>query len=146
MKKSLTNAFMKHFLVSFLLAGAFLTGYTNEIAAQKVLQLESLASSVTASYTSPEHSLLYVNDGKQLSSSPYWSNYRDRDHFGTEDYVEYQWARTCEISRIRIIWKQDGDSLLLPTEAYFMAWDGEQWQRAADLAERVTFLIYVIQI
>ncbi len=126
---------MKHFLASFLLAGAFLTGYTNEIAAQKVLQLESLASSVTASYTSPEHSLLYVNDGKQLSSSPYWSNYRDRDHFGTEDYVEYQWARTCEISRIRIIWKQDGDSLLLPTEAYFMAWDGEQWQRAADLAE-----------
>ena len=125
---------MKRFIVKSLI-GVALIGFSSQICAQRTQQLEPLTSSVSSSYTSPEHSLLYINDGKQLSTSPYWSNYRDRKHFGVEDYVEYQWTASVEISRISIVWKVAGDSLLLPSEAYFSVWNGKEWTRICDVAE-----------
>lgn len=126
---------MKSSFTSLLIAGLCLVEFSVPSSAQEVLKLEQQTSSVSASYTAPGHSLVSLNDGDQRTSASYWSNYRNRDHFGVEDYVEYQWALQCEISRLRVVWKVDGDSLLLPTEAYFMAWDGEDWKRVAEVTE-----------
>ena len=101
------------------------------------MRLESLVSAVISSCDTEAYPLSALNDGKQTSASPFWSNYQGRERFGSQDYIEYQWPVACEISRTSIYWKEVGDSILMPTEAYFATWDGEQWQRVCDVAEPV---------
>ncbi|MCR4994034.1 MAG: T9SS type A sorting domain-containing protein [Bacteroidales bacterium] len=100
-------------------------------ATRKALQGETIA--VRASYAESGCGMNYLNDGQSANTSPYWSAYRGRDAFGQLEYIEYAWATRCQITRSTIYWKASGDSIAYPTEAFFMVWDGHEWQRADDV-------------
>ena len=104
---------------------------TAAAATRKSLQNETLA--IRCSFSESGFGVNNLNDGQSANTSPYWSAYRGRDAFGQLEYVEYAWTTKCQLQRSTIYWKASGDSIAYPTEAYFMIWDGHEWQRADEV-------------
>ena len=114
--------------VSTLTAMAFASA---SAATRKALQNEVIA--IRCSHAYPGMGVNNLNDTRSANNAPYWSGYRDRESFGQTEYVEFAWDTKCQITRTTVYWKADGDSIAFPTEAYFMTWDGHEWQRADDI-------------
>ena len=124
------SIFLRGLLATFIVVAA------KPIMAQNTRQaLHTMTTAVRCSYAEPGHSTQVINDGLSTQASGYWSSYHGRDSFGELAYVEYNWSGRCSISRTTVKWKENGDSIAIPTEAYLMTWDGHAWQRAADIAE-----------
>lgn len=124
------SIFTRVFLVATIVAAALPAWAQNKRQA-----LHTMTTAVRCSYAEPGHPTQVVNDGLSTQASGYWSSYRGRDSFGELAYIEYNWSGLCSISRTTVKWKESGDSIAIPTEAYLMTWDGHAWQRAADIAE-----------
>lgn len=125
---------MKSYYVRLLLIHAFVVAAIPCIAANTRQALQKMTTAVRCSYAEPGHPISALNDDLSTTSAAYWSGYRNRDSFGQLEYVEYNWSTRCAISRTTVTWKESGDSITIPTEAYLMTWDGHAWQRATDVA------------
>ena len=124
---------MRTYKAATLVAAAFLTFATSAAAQSTRQALQKMTAAVRASYAEPGHGTAALNDGSTATNAPYWSSYRDEQHLGQWEYVEYAWPQRCVINRAVVNWTDDGEGLAMPTEAYFAVWDGHSWTRAADL-------------
>ena len=115
---------------------ALLTMFSSAVMAVNTRQaLQKMTTAIRASYSEPGYGIAALNDGEVANSSPYWSGYRDNEHLGQWEYVEYDWATRVVINRAVVNWVADAGKFKTPSEAYFAVWDGSEWSRAKDLSE-----------
>ena len=124
---------MKQKTYRILFAVALLMSSIAGMAVNTRQAMQKMTTAVRASYSEPGHGVAAINDGAATSSSSYWSGYRDNEHLGQWEYVEYDWATRVVINRAVVNWLSDADRLAFPDEAYFSTWDGHEWIRSQDL-------------
>ncbi|MBR1484988.1 MAG: hypothetical protein IJ612_04770, partial [Prevotella sp.] len=122
-------------LLHLTMASLMMLGMAAEAVAQSQTNLSVRATRVVASVNDESHPVSLVNDNHFTASSNYWSSYEGDESLGQWQYVELQWDRNNQLTEVRAYWAEDGDYIVLPTEAYLSRWDGQEWQRAATLSE-----------
>ena len=103
---------MKQKTYRILFAVALLMSSIAGMAVNTRQALQKMTTAVRASYSEPGHGVAAINDGAATSSSSYWSGYRDNEHLGQWEYVEYDWATRVVINRAVVNWLSDADRLL----------------------------------
>ena len=117
----------------YLMVGLLQTMLAVAVSAQTPYNLALSAASVTAS--TDNENVKLINDNRYASNAKYWSSYQDDSSLGQYAYVEMGWSGQFIIKEVRAYWGTDGETVLLPTDAYIACWDGSDWQRDATLGE-----------
>ncbi|MBR1932255.1 MAG: T9SS type A sorting domain-containing protein [Prevotella sp.] len=102
---------------------------------QTVANLSLSAASVSASTELADRPVSLIKDNRYAANAKYWSSYHGDEYLGQYEYVELEWACQNVYKEVRAYWAEDGDNILLPTDAYVAWWDGSDWQHGPTLAQ-----------
>jgi len=113
-----------------LLATVLLLLSSQVLAAASKVNLAREAVAVSGSVAESAGTIGLINDGAQGSWTAYWSSWHGTDYYGEYAYVEFTWDRYQELLQSVVYWAEDGDSILLPTDAYLAWWTATNGRRA----------------
>lgn len=102
------------------------------VGAQTKVNLAVKATGVNATVSSDMNPVTIVNDGV-TAGSRYWSTWRGEEFYGEYDYVQFDWEVNCTFVQSQAYWMTDGETILLPTDAYLAWWDGHNWVKSLTL-------------